>query len=1108
MNLFLTLIGRSLLTFWRTHAGTVAAAAVASAVIIGALATGDSIRVSLDKKAQERIGQADLALVGSQGLFRDALAADLQNALGENAQVSPILQTQAAASLRDGSLRANQVRIYGITENLAALAPQGEFPFEFLQNRRGPQQALVNDVLADRLNLEAPGNTLESGTPLSLRLRPLNALSGDAPLGEEAESPIPLRLETARVLEPGQFGRFALGIAPSPPPSVFLPLDKLQQSLDQQGKANLLLARGINQTQFETALAEVATLEDLSLRLEDLDNSDHWEIQSDQIFLSPQIVRSIRDAYPRAQPILTYLVNSLETADAATPYSMVSAVDPTSVEFLPDDMAPGQIVINQWLADDLGADVGDALRVTYFVVNAAGALNETSTEFTITKILPMHGASADPEWMPNFPGLSDADNCREWETSLPIDLDLIRDKDEEYWDDYRGTPKAFVTLGRGQEMWDNRWGKVTQMRLAGDLEESAIRETLRQVITPGDAGLIVQNLEEQAQKASQSPVSFAGLAGGFGFFLILAALALVGLLFALNLEGRAAQVGILLAQGWRTGQVRAFYLAEGAVLAILGALLGVLPGLWYAQGMLVGLRNLWPTSGGGLDLQFAVSTGSIIGGIFAGILLPLLAIGWMILKLGKVPARDLLAGSSPFETSSDPQKAVRHARHWLIAGFVALIGGLAAIGWAFLAPFQPGSFFTGSFLLTTAGLVLFRWFLAKRLLEADSAAHDATDLGRRGAALRPGRALVIAGTLAAGLFLVLASGSFRKYATGDQLDPTATGGFNLLATTTAPIKDDLTRSLPDKLREQTSLIPLRVREGDDASCLNLSSAQAPQLLGVDPAVMSGHFAFASTIQDPPDPANPWTILNQDLGPQTVPVVIDQNTLVWALKKGLGDEVAIQDEAGNALRLRFVGSLKTGVLQGNLILAEDQLVAHFPSLEGHKMFLINTPPDQAQDVIERLNRAWGNYGLAARPIAERLQAFNSVENAYITIFQVLGGMGLVLATAGIGVVAARNLLERRSALALLQAIGWNPGQIRALARSEILFPAVAGFGIGVIAAALAVWPQLVNRGMSLGWVGWMFQIVLALFVALCTWAFILLAVRSALNALSYNDLRNE
>ena len=55
-------------------------------------------------------------------------------------------------------------------------------------------------------------------------------------------------------------------------------------------------------------------------------------------------------------------------------------------------------------------------------------------------------------------------------------------------------------------------------------------------------------------------------------------------------------------------------------------------------------------------------------------------------------------------------------------------------------------------------------------------------------------------------------------------------------------------------------------------------------------------------------------------------------------------------------------------------------------------------------------------------AGRLAAFHGVENTYIAIFHLLGGLGVVLGSAGLGLVTARNLAERKFEFAMLHTLG--------------------------------------------------------------------------------------
>ena len=71
----------------------------------------------------------------------------------------------------------------------------------------------------------------------------------------------------------------------------------------------------------------------------------------------------------------------------------------------------------------------------------------------------------ESDWTPRFPGLSDAENCGEWDTGIPIKHKIRAD--ETYWDEYRGSPKAFLSLQAAQKMWGTRW-KFDRLRINGE----------------------------------------------------------------------------------------------------------------------------------------------------------------------------------------------------------------------------------------------------------------------------------------------------------------------------------------------------------------------------------------------------------------------------------------------------------------------------------------------------------------------------------------------------------------------------------------------------------------------------------------------------------------
>ena len=71
----------------------------------------------------------------------------------------------------------------------------------------------------------------------------------------------------------------------------------------------------------------------------------------------------------------------------------------------------------------------------------------------------------------------------------------------------------------------------------------------------------------------------------------------------------------------------------------------------------------------------------------------------------------------------------------------------------------------------------------------------------------------------------------------------------------------------------------------------------------------------------------------------------------------------------------------------------------------------------------LTKSLSDVGLELQPTAERLDAFHAVQNTYLSIFQLLGALGLLLGSVGLGLVVLRNTQERRGELALLSALGF-------------------------------------------------------------------------------------
>ena len=265
---------------------------------------------------------------------------------------------------------------------------------------------------------------------------------------------------------------------------------------------------------------------------------------------------------------------------------------------VPIAMRDDELIVNSWLAEDLQAKPGDQVSLRYFVIGSSRRLEERTNQFTVHAVVPLEGLAADRTLMPDFPGLDKAESTRDWDSTLPIELNRIRPKDEAYWKEHRGTPKAFVTLAAGQKMWANRFGDLTAVRYPPGADAPSVSRAILSSLDPAALGLSFQPVREQALAASEQAQDFGQLFLGFSFFLIGAALLLMALLFQFGIERRAGEVGTLLALGFTPRQVRRLFLWEGTGLAIAGAILGVPAGIGYAKAMLYGLSTIWRSAVG------------------------------------------------------------------------------------------------------------------------------------------------------------------------------------------------------------------------------------------------------------------------------------------------------------------------------------------------------------------------------------------------------------------------------------------------------------------------------------------------------------------------------
>ncbi len=1104
----------SLRYYARSNVAVVLAAAVTTAVLTGALLVGDSMRGSLRDLTLQRLGGVDQALL-SDGFFREALAEELA-ADPELQQVSDglagALLLLGAAVAPDTDQRAGNVGIQGFGSDMAALFPDADLKLERAQGQRFAS-VVINRSLQQELDVElGDAIVLSLARPSEI---PREMLMGSTDPADVVQT---VRLEVTQVLENEGLGRFSLVPHQDLPQLAFVDLQVLQRALGQRGRMNALFV-SLDDPQRD-ALADTSALEaavERAVKVEDyglelVAEGDVVTASSREIVLRPNLESALVAAGTtlgaQVSRVSTYLANRTAVAsgdeERLLPYSTVTGLGGEgawSGLALADGspapaLAEGQIYLNAWAAEDLSADIGDTVRLDFWEVGDREELTLRSADFELAGVTALVGLGADRSLTPEFPGVADARNMSDWDPTFPVDLDLIRQKDEDYWDEWGATPKAFVTEADARRLWSSRFGALSSVRFRAASPEAAtelagaLAQSLPARLDLRESGLAVQAVKAAGLGASNGATDFGGLFIGFSFFLIVSSALLILLFFRLGTETRASEIGLRLASGFGERSVRRGLLQEGLLLASIGGVLGLLGSLAYASGVLWALQTLWLGAIGTAFLDLHVTPLSLVLGFAIGLGLALFAIWRAVRQMARQAVPSLLRGQV-----SDAMAERRASRRAKVVAALSAVLAAGLFAGSFAVPSsQAAPLFMGlGAMLVVLGLALFALWLGRTAGASDASLESVLEMASANTALRPGRSLLSAGLVASACFVIVAVGAYgHKF--GDEVRELASGagGFVFLAESDVPIYSDLADADgrfelgfsdgDSAVLEGAEVFPLRVLPGDDMSCLNLYQPTTPRLLGVPhDLVERGGFVFQQLIEET---EKPWRLLEEPLqaedGVPVIPAFGDFNSVMWILKSGLGRDVEVENERGEPVRLRLQGLLRKSIFQRELLISEAHLLEHFPSRSGYSFFLIDPPVEAEPAVAEVLEKNLRGFGYDVVSSQQRLESFQAVENTYLGTFRILGGLGLLLGTLGLAVILLRNVLERRAELATLRAIGFRR---RALARMVFLENGVVlcvGMVVGTIAALVAVFPHVSGGHALVPWgaLGWTLLAILA------------------------------
>ena len=417
------------------------------------------MRGTLRDLAFQRLGATDLVLSSARLLSRGAgaeLSTDAAFSAGFS-RLAPLVVAQATVSVQGEGGRAGNVAVYGVDRRF--------WQFHGLDDDGARAPSIARHSSAPR---SARDTGLEIGGIALVRLErpsdvPLESLHGHKEnLGQT------VRLTVRRILPAEALGEFSLQMQQGDVRAVFVPIERLQADLEVGARVNAILvaastvageqgrprahrSRACHARRLRTARA-VASRRRRAVVVD----AEAGVLEPDD---AAAVTRALEGtvAYGQASAHIPRQHNSCGRSRGA----VFARYGDRSVRRRPGGPRPTAatppIVLNAWAAADLGARIGDPVTLEYYVWEDPGRLVTRSAQFQLAAIVPVN--DADRDLAPTYPGITDSPTLDAWDPPFPLNLRRVRPKDEQYWERYRTTPKAYIPIEVGQALWGSRFGR-------------------------------------------------------------------------------------------------------------------------------------------------------------------------------------------------------------------------------------------------------------------------------------------------------------------------------------------------------------------------------------------------------------------------------------------------------------------------------------------------------------------------------------------------------------------------------------------------------------------------------------------------------------------------
>jgi putative ABC transport system permease protein len=162
-----------------------------------------------------------------------------------------------------------------------------------------------------------------------------------------------------------------------------------------------------------------------------------------------------------------------------------------------------------------------------------------------------------------------------------------------------------------------------------------------------------------------------------------------------------------------------------------------------------------------------------------------------------------------------------------------------------------------------------------------------------------------------------------------------------------------------------------------------------------------------------------------------------------------------------VNLTIVGVLEQALqFTSGVFVDQDVVRTVFPAQERYTAYFFQMAPGADVAAFRAsLERVFFAYGLQTIDIREEIGRAFDASQQVLTLMEAYLGIGLLVGIAGLAVITMRAVVERRTQIGALRAIGFTRRMVLSVFLLEIALIAVLGVGIGVglgIVFAYKVW----------------------------------------------------